>query len=151
MRHIYFTKCLHLSVATLAFTACETGQLLLEKNAQSHELRNETRVGVPLPPKCQPLMISLPANQTTITVSYQEPTADQKGRPLKELAYTTIYLDSPDAQTRSIRVWTNDAHGGAHVTIHDIPIPADKLKLCVTATNWSGLESFPVNSAPPKP
>jgi hypothetical protein len=127
----------------MALTACETGQLLLEKNAQDNELRQETTAGDPLPPGCKTLTTSLPAGKANFTVSYQEPTTNQNGVPLKELAYTTIYLSWPDAQTKAIRVWTDYAYGGALVTIRNIPVPAQELGLCVTATNWERKESGP--------
>ena len=153
----YSTTGLLLGVS-LALTACVigqmslgTGQRPLKKNAQSDELRKETTVGVPLPPGCPTHTMSLPAGQTNLTVSYQEPTTDENKVPLKELAYTTIYLSAPPAQTKSIRVWTNDAHGGAQVSISDIPVPAQGLGLCVTATNWARQESPPAPPAQPKP
>jgi hypothetical protein len=138
----HFTTCLLLA-ATMALAACETGQRLLQKNAQGEELRKETTVEVPLPPGCPTLTTSLPSGKATLTVSYQEPTTNQNGAPLTDLGYTTIYLSSPKAQTKALRIWTNDAHGGALVTISDIPIPAQELGLCVTATNWARKESPP--------
>ena len=86
-----------------------------------------------------------------MTVSYQEPTVNESGVPLKDLAYTTIYVSAPEAQTKSIRVWTNDPHGGARSTISDIPAPAQGLGLCVTATNWAREESSPSPPSQPKP
>ena len=148
--NIHAATCILLA-ATMALTACETGQMLLEKNAQGAELRKETTVGVPLPPGCPTLTTSLPAGQFGLTVSYQEPTTSQTGDPLANLAYTTIYLSWPKAQTKAIRIWTNDAHGGALVTIRDIPVPAQELGLCVTATNWTRQESPPTPPTQPKP
>lgn len=139
-----------LLAATMALTACETGQALLEKSAQGDELRKETSVGVPLPPGCPTLTVSLPAEQSGLTVSYQEPTTSQAGDPLANLAYTTFYLSWPKAQTKAIRIWTNDTHGGAVVTILDIPVPAQELGLCVTATNWARQESTPALPTQPK-
>lgn len=138
----HFATCLLLA-ATMALAACETGQMILQKNAQGEELRKETTVEVPLPPGCPTLTTSLPSGKATLTVSYQEPTTNQNGAPLTDLGYTTIYLSSPKAQTKALRIWTNDAHGGALVTISDIPIPAQELGLCVTATNWARKESSP--------
>jgi hypothetical protein len=142
-----------LLAAGMALTACETGHslLVLEKNAQGAELQKETTAGVPLPPGCPTLTTSLPAGQSGLAISYQEPKTSQTGNPLADLAYTTIYLSWPKAQTSAIRIWTNNAHGGALVTIHNIPIPAQELGLCVTATNWSRKESPPASPAQPKP
>ena len=139
-----------LLAATLALTACETGQRLLEKNAQSAELQKETTIGGPLPLGCPTLTTSLPAGQSA-TISYQEPTTNQAGVPLADLAYTTIYFGRPNAKTKAIRIWTNDAHGGAQVTIRDISDPAQELGLCVTATNWARQESPPAPPPQPKP
>ena len=140
-----------LLAAGMALTACETGQMLLEKNAQGDELRKETTVGVPLPPGCPTLTTSLPAGKTGLTVSYQEPTTSQNGAPLANLAYTTIYLSWPKAQTKAIRVWTNDAHGGALVTIRNVSAPSPEFGICVTATNWARQESPPAPPTQPKP
>jgi hypothetical protein len=146
----HFAACLLLA-AMMALAACETGPMLLEKNAQGDELRKETTVGVPLPTGCPTFTTSLPAGKTTLTVSYQEPTTNQTGALLTDLAYTTIYLSSPQAQTKAIRIWTNDAHGGGLVAIRDIPVYGQELGLCVTATNLARKESPPALPTQPKP
>lgn len=140
-----------LFAAAISLTACQTGQRLLEKNAQSDELRNETTDGVALPPGCPTHTISLPTGQTHLTVSYQEPTVDEKNIPLKDLAYTTIYVSASHSTTQAIRVWTRDSRGGARVTIHKVPAPAQELELCVTATNWARQESVPAPPTHPTP
>lgn len=132
-----------LLIAPMALAGCETGRALLEKNAQSEELRKETTVGVPLPPGCPSHTKSLPAGQTHLTVSYQEPTVDEDNVPLKDLAYTTIYVSALHSAAQAIRIWTNDPQGGALVRIHNVPAPAQELGLCVTATNWARKESRP--------
>jgi hypothetical protein len=141
-----------LVAAGLTLAACETTfSKVLEKNAQGDELRKETMVGVPLPPGCPTLTITLPAEKTSVAVYYQEPTTTQAGSPLANLAYTTLYLSWPNAQPKAIRIWTNDAHGGALVTVRDIPVVAQELGLCVTATNWRRQESPPALPTQPKP
>ena len=148
-----------LLTATMALAGCGTGQALLgknaqallEKNAQSDELRKETTVGVPLPPGCPTHTRALPAGQTHLTVSYQEPTVNEHNVPLKDLAYTTIYVSAPHSSAQAIRIWTNDPHGGALVTIHNVPAPAQELGLCVTATNWARQESVPAPPTQPTP
>ena len=147
----HFATCLVLA-AGMALTACETGpsRRVLEKNAQGSELQNETMPIETLPDGCPTLPTPLPAGKTRITVSYQEPTTNEKGVPLTELRHTTIYLSSLD-RAQAIHVWTNDPHGGAFVTIHDIAVPSQELKLCVTATNWSLKESRPAVPTQPKP
>lgn len=135
-------------VIGLSSAGCETDHLLLQKSALSTELRKETTKGVPLPAGCPTLIKSLPPAQTSLTVSYLEPTKSQNGAVLTDLAYTTIYLSSKDLPTTAIRVWTNDPHGGAQVTISDIPIATPEIGLCVTATNWARKESSPIASKP---
>ena len=140
----------------LMLGACETmdvgaGSKRLDKNALSEELKKETYTGVSIPPDCSTLTTSLPPGKASVTVSYQEPTTNQKGIRLTELAYTTIYTSSSDGQTQAIHIWTNDAHGGAFVTVHNIPVTTQKLGFCVTATNWSRKESPPALPNKPKP
>ena len=134
-----------LFIAAFSSTACQTLQSprVLEKNAQADELRQETSFGVPMPPGCSQVSLAKPPGKNDLTVSYQEPTTDQNGAPLTELAFTTVYLSSGDGSAQAIRVWTNDPHGGAKVTIHHVVPPADKFALCVTATNWARIESPP--------
>lgn len=140
-----------LFTTTMALAGCGAGRALIVKNAQSDELRKETTVGVPLPPGCPTHTKALPAGQTHLTVSYQEPTTDENNVPLKDLAYTTIYVSAPHSTAQAIRVWTNDPHGGALVRIHDVPAPAQEVALCATATNWARQESAPAPPTPPKP
>ena len=155
--NLYSTTGLLIGVS-MALTACitdqmsfGTGQRHLEKNAQSEELRNETTVGVPLPRSCPTHTMSLQAGQTHLTVSYQEPTTDENKVPLKELAYTTLYLSAPNSKAQAIRIWTNHPHGGARVTIHNVLPPAHEFESCVTATNWARQESEPAPPTQPTP
>lgn len=122
---------------------CDKDQRVLQKSAQGQELLKETTVGVALPPGCPNHTVTLPAGRTTLTASYQEPTASQNGTPLTDLAFTTIYLSAPGVPSKSIRVPTSNARGGALVTIHDIPAPAQTVGICVTATNSARKESAP--------
>src|SRR5262245_3064164 len=101
----------------LLLSACGHTAALAEKNAQSDELRKATTTGVRLPPGCPTLTGSVPAGQKDVTITYQEPTTDQKGRPLTDLSYTTIYLTAPNSQTQAIRVRAKDPKGGDHITI----------------------------------
>lgn len=132
-----------LLLLTVAAIGCERDQRVLQKSAQGQELLKETTVGVALPPGCPTHTVTLPTGRTTLTASYQEPTASEHGTPLTDLAFTTLYLSSPGAPSKSIRVPTNNAHGGALVTIRDIPAPAQTVGICVTATNFSRKESTP--------
>lgn len=135
-------------LAGLTSAGCETEQLLLQKSALSTELRKETTTGMALPAGCPTLIKSLPATQTSLTVSYIEPTKSQNGLLLTDLAFTTIYLSAKGVPATAIRVWTNDPHGGAQVTISDIPVTASEIGLCVTATNWAGKESLSASTTP---
>ncbi len=132
----------------LTSAGCETEQLILQKSALTTELRKETTTGMALPAGCPTLIKSLPATQTSLTVSYLEPTKSQNGVVLTDLAYTTIYLNAKGAPTTAIRVWTNDPHGGAQVTISNIPVATSEIGLCVTATNWAGKESLSASTKP---
>ncbi len=139
-----------LVAAGLTLAACESVFTMeLEKSALSNELRNETAPVTLLPQGCPTLTTSLPAGKTSVTVSYQEPTTNQKGAPLKDLAYTTIYLSSPKGPAQAIRVWTNDSQGGALVTIRDIAAPTQEIGVCVTATNRDRKESGPISLTSP--
>jgi len=146
--HAYLFRVMLLFPAALSLVACQTLETglsarVLEKDAQGDELRRETTLGVALPPGCSAISLSKPTERKDITVSYQEPTTDEKGVHLKELAFTTIYLSSGEGSSQAIRVWTNDPQGGAKVTIHHVVPPADNFALCVTATNWARNESTP--------
>ena len=133
----------------LLSAACETfDSKTLVKNALSEELRKETTLVPALPSGCPTLTMSLPEGKQKIIVSYHEPTQDQNGIALTTLAFTTIYLTGPESKPTAFRIWTNDAHGGAQVTIRDIPVSDREAGVCVTATNWGGKESGPGAVAP---
>jgi hypothetical protein len=142
MMTLHVINGLLLLLVSAVFAACETTMPhVLEKTAQGDELRNETVMGVPLPSGCPVVTVSKERGKDGLTVSYREPTADQSGAPLKELAYTTIYMSPPKGQAQAIRVWTNDPRGGALVTIRNVVPPAETFHFCVTATNWARMES----------
>jgi hypothetical protein len=127
--------------------ACETtGPTALEKSALDSELKNETLSGSTWPSGCPTVTMNLPAGKSDITVSYQEPATTQNGTPLADLAYTTIYVSTAKTAPRAIRVWTNNPHGGAPVTVKDIPVSSQEVGICVTATNWARQESGPAAS-----
>ena len=62
---------------------------------------------------------------------------------MQKLAYTTIYVSSPNSPSQAIRVWTNDAHGGALVKVYNIAIPGQEVGLCFTYSNWDRKETLP--------
>ena len=142
-----------LLTATMALAGCQTGRALLEKNAQSDELRKETTPVAALPLGCPTHTVSLTAGQTSLTVSYQEPIVDEKNVALKDLAYTTIYVNAPHSPAQAIRVWTNNPQGGAPVRVLNVlaPAQAQEVGLCVTATNWARQESEPAPPTKPTP
>ena len=135
-------------IAGLGLAGCETDVMsnVIDKSAKGDELRRETTVSAALPAGCPTVTTTLPPGKTSVTVSYREPTTNQTGAALDSLAFTTIYVSSATEQPRAIRVWTNDPHGGALVTIRDVPVQSQEVGLCVTATNWARKESAP---APP--
>ena len=134
----------------LTLAACGTVfPNVLEKNAVSSELQNETTPNKPFPSGCPNVTKSIPEGKTNVTVCYQEPTTDQNGARLTDLGFTTIYLRLSNGQTKAIRVWTNDAHGGARVKISNISVTPGNLEVCVTATDWARNESPPGSPAPP--
>ncbi len=140
-----------LLLAGFALAACETGRpSVLVNNAQgtADGLPIETTRGVTLPPGCATSTASVPAGKKSLTISYQVPTTDQSGAPLKGFMITTVYLSSPGGQTQAIRVPANRIHGGASVTIQNVAPPAQEFALCVTVTNWAGQESPPALLTP---
>lgn len=140
-----------LTAIGLSLAACETGRTnILDKNAQGEELRKETTVGVIVPAGCPTHTMHLPAGKTSLTISYQEPTTNQNGGPLNNLAYTTVYISSTTSPAQAIRVWTNYTHGGALVTIRSIAVPPQEVRICVTATNQERMESRPAPEFTPE-
>lgn len=128
----------------VAIGACETASpMIIAKNGQGNDLRISRIDGMPLPSGCPKITESLPTGKTSIAVSYSEPTNRQDGLALYDLDYTTVYVSSPNVATIAIRVWSNDARGGAHVTIREIPVVGPEVGICVTATDSRGNESAP--------
>jgi len=134
-----------LLAAGLLLVACENKPTLIERTVQSDELRHATSLGATLPAGCSALTASIPAEKKDVTISYQEPTADQTGSPLTDLSHTTIYLAAPNSQGQSIRIQAADPHGGARITIHHVVPPAPAFRICATATNRAGKESVPIS------
>ena len=137
----HFSKPL-LFLAGLALAACSTASPnILAKSAQSDELQRETLVGVSLPPGCPTLTKTFPPGTTSFVVSYEEPTHRIDGTLVSDLAFTTLYMGSPNGPARAIRVRTNNQKGGALVKLRDIPVFDQEIWLCVTATNLAQKES----------
>ncbi len=85
------------------------------------------------------------AAKPTVTVSYTEPTLDQAGGLLKDLAKTTIYYDVGNGRIPIKEVPASQPTGGGKIlqTI-SVPVQGDQdtvVRICVTATNQRGGES----------
>jgi len=133
----------------LLSAGCQTlDSNVIEKNVSSEELRKETTLDPVLPSGCPSVTMSLPEGRNKMAVSYREPTQDQNGVPLTTLAFTTLYVSSAPSKTAAFRIWTNDARGGALVTVRDVPVADREAGICVTATNWARKESGPAAAAP---
>jgi hypothetical protein len=133
----------------LLSAGCETlDSRVLDKSASSDDLKKETTLDPALPSGCPSLTMSIPEGKNKMSVSYREPTHDQNGAPLTTLAFTTVYVSGAQSKPTAFRIWTNDAHGGALVTVREIPVPDRETGICVTATNWARKESQPA-AAPP--
>ncbi len=134
----------------LLSAGCQTlDTKVLDKSASSDDLKKETTLDPVLPSGCPSLTASIPEGQNKMSVSYREPTLDQNGAPLTTLAFTTLYVSGAQSKTTAFRIWTNDARGGALVTVREIPVPNRETGICVTATNWGRKESQPAAAAPP--
>lgn len=140
-----------LLAVALTLGACETmdARSYRIENVPGDKLRIETIVTVTLPADCLTVPVQVPSGRRNLTVSYREPSADQDGSPLKNLAHTTIYVGISTSRVLAIRIGTSDPRGGASVIVRNVPAPTPDNMLCVTATNRAGLESRPALSMPP--
>ncbi len=77
--------------------------------------------------------------KSTITVAYTEPTTGTDGKPLTNLAYTTIYYNAGDGPVIAKIVPAAQKTGGAAVSqVITIPMPnqaEQEVTVCVTATD----------------
>ena len=77
--------------------------------------------------------------KSTITVAYTEPTTGTDGKPLTNLAYTTIYYNAGDGPVIAKVVPASQKTGGAAVSqVIMIPLPSQaeqEVTVCVTATD----------------
>ena len=77
--------------------------------------------------------------KSTITVAYTEPTTGTDGKPLTNLAYTTIYYNAGDGPVIAKIVPASQKTGGAAVSqVIAIPMPQQAeqdVTVCVTATD----------------
>jgi hypothetical protein len=82
--------------------------------------------------------------QSTVTVSYAEPTTGTDGKPLTNLAYTTIYYNIGDGPVIAKVVPASQKTGGGSVS-QSITIPLQnqseqEATVCVTATDTDDRE-----------
>lgn len=77
--------------------------------------------------------------KSTITVAYTEPTTGTDGKPLTNLAYTTIYYNAGDGPVIAKVVPASQKTGGGAVSqVITIPLPkqtGQDVSVCVTATD----------------
>ena len=77
--------------------------------------------------------------KSTVTVAYTEPTTGTDGKPLTNLAYTTIYYNAGDGPVIAKVVPASQKTGGAAVSqVIMIPTPSQaeqEVTVCVTATD----------------
>jgi len=78
-------------------------------------------------------------------VAYTEPSVNQSGDPLRELAKTSVYYDLGDGRVLAKEVPSTKPTGGGQITeTVTVPITESKdtfVRLCVTATDRQGRES----------
>lgn len=83
--------------------------------------------------------VRVKAPQSTITVSYTEPTTGTDGKPLTNLAHTTIYYNAGDGPVIAKVVPASQKTGGGSVSqAITIPLqnqPEQEVTVCVTATD----------------
>ena len=88
----------------------------------------------------------------SITMTYTEPTTNEVGKPLTNLAKTTIYYDVGKGLVRAKEVPATNPQGGGKIT-ESIQIPLGSKKtadatICITATSDKGLENHRIVSVP---
>ncbi len=122
-----------------------------DKRAYASSSRQKTPRRTPgdqLPgnPKClTSASITVKASKPSVTVSYVEPTTKADGRPLTNLAKTTIYRDFGKGLVKYKDIPATSPEGGGKVK-EEVLFSLGKrdsiqAKICVTATDTAGLES----------
>ena len=87
--------------------------------------------------------VKIKAPQSTITVSYTEPTAGTDGKPLQSLARTTIYVDAGGGPMIAKVVPATKPSGGGKISQQVTLTVKDAEKevaVCVTGTDAQGRE-----------
>ncbi len=88
--------------------------------------------------------ITVKASKPQVTVSYEEPTTKADGKPLTNLAKTTIYQDFGKGYIKFKDIPASSPEGGGKIK-ETVPFSLGKresiqVKICVTATDTNGLE-----------
>ena len=100
---------------------------------------------LPAPHCSDTVQTTVNASHKTLTVAYTEPSVNQAGHPLKELAKTSVYYDLGDGRVLAKDVPSTKPTGGGQITeTITLPITQSKdtlVRLCVTATDQQGHES----------
>jgi hypothetical protein len=97
-------------------------------------------------PRCSDTVhTKLSRDKPTVQVSYTEPTQDQAGNPVTELAKTTIYYDLGAGRMPAKQVPSTRPSGGGQIS-ETITVPVTDgqevfVRICVTATDRHGNES----------
>ena len=95
------------------------------------------------------------ATKPSIRLTYTEPTTNEVGKPLTNLANTTIYYDLGKGLVKAKEVPATDPKGGGKIT-ETIQIPLGSKKtadatICITATSDQGRENLRIVRAPVAP
>jgi len=94
--------------------------------------------------------INFTVTGTNVESSYTEPTVNEDGSPLSDLAKTTIYYDLGAGQVKALDVPASSPTGGGQISqTVTVPIVSGQeanVKFWATATDTSGNESAPSNS-----
>lgn len=126
---------------TLSRFACLIATGLLALGACTH-----TSTGSIDPPHCSnTVQAKVSASKPAITVTYTEPSMNQAGNPLKELAKTSVYYDLGAGRVLAKEIPSTKPSGGGQVS-ETITLPVKNQKetivhICVTATDRQGHES----------
>ena len=95
---------------------------------------------------------TIKATKPSIKMTYTEPTTNEVGKPLINLAKTTIYYDLGTGLVKAKEVPATNPKGGGKIT-ESIQIPLGSMKtadatICITATSDQGRENLRIVSAP---
>jgi hypothetical protein len=87
--------------------------------------------------------VKIKAPESTITVSYTEPTIGTDGKPLQNLAKTTIYVDGGGGPMIAKIVPATQPSGGGKISQQvtlSVTDPEKEVAVCVTATDTQDRE-----------